>query len=256
MSEDLIDVLGFDPLDPRTHPDRIKERVEQVRKELQENLPQKGRIALELKRESTGAKIIVDDPSPESFPRSDSRRDRGVPHILIDDPAKIEFSNLKTVRRAIRMQTAEFGFIPRVGMRGLEEGVDFEFVAIGAGKNSRTEVWVNEVCLLRLHIVTPAMIKTELDFEESLRQESAIAAKEHASSMDNSLEIGVAHRLNQVTQHLPIVEDDAWFRARGLYVPSKQELEAQQRQADLNKPIRMKQRLDKILQRCLKRHTT
>jgi hypothetical protein len=248
MSDGVEKILGFDPFNPSTYPEEFRVAIATRIKELQQqNLPL-GRIALGLQKHIQLVEPIkLEYLSDRDFPQSQARRDRNAPHIHLNEERKMGFSSPSNLRRAIRNQTEDYGFIPKSGFRGLEECVDFEFVSIGNGKSAKTEIWVSTLAFIRLQVVTPSMIGAKVAFLDDIKSEASRILREFEVKSTQIVERQVQGRCDRISQHERKREDNDWFASRGLSVPTDEELRLQQVRADQNKILRMKQRFAKIM---------
>jgi len=252
MSDEVTKILGFDLFNPSTYPEKFRVEIATRIKELQQqNLPL-GRIALGLQKhiqQKLVEPIKLEYLSVNDFPQSQARRDRNAPHIHLNSAKKLGFSSSSNLRRAIRNQTEDYGFIPKSGFRGLIECVDFEFVSIGNGKSAKTEIWVGTLAFIRLQVVTPSMIKGQQAIAEIVTTESQAVNQEFGISTTQIIERQVQERCDRISQHERKREDNDWFASRGLSFPTDEELRLQQVRADQNKILRMKQRFAKMMRR-------
>ena len=250
MSDGVEKILGFDPFNPSTYPEEFRVAIATRIKELQQQDLPLGRIALGLQKHIQLVEPIkLEYLSDRDFPQSQARRDRNAPHIHLNEERKMGFSSPSNLRRAIRNQTEDYGFIPKSGFRGLEECVDFEFVSIGNGKSAKTEIWVSTLAFIRLAAITPSMIKGQQAIAEIVTTESQAVNQEFGISTTQIIERQVQERCDRISQHERKREDNDWFASRGLSFPTDEELRLQQVRADQNKILRMKQRFAKMMRR-------
>ena len=252
MSDEVTKILGFDLFNPSTYPEKFRVAIATRIKEIDpQDLPL-GRIALGLQKhiqQKLVEPIKLEYLSVNDFPQSQARRDRNAPHIHLNSAKKLGFSSSSNLRRAIRNQTEDYGFIPKSGFRGLEECVDFEFVSIGNGKAAQTEIWVSTLAFIRLQVVTPSMIGAKVAFLDDIKSEASRILREFEVKSTQIVERQVQGRCDRVSQHERKREDNDWFASRGLSFPTDEELRLQQVRADQNKILRMKQRFAKMMRR-------
>lgn len=271
----LNDCLGYDVFDKSTHPQSLIKCLEAFKQnpELRTvyKIGETYRVC-----PITGDRLKI--TTTDDFPNCTHRKEQGRPYILIDDHRFFGFSRTADLRRAILSQTKEAGFVPKGYFACLIQGRDFDFVE--KGRNGKIEVWVTPKTLARICYgkKSPFESKTGLtrDQEFELKQKAEYDAYKEVVEFRAYLSIerfrqgiidilGFCPGFNNQNSFWTLEREikagkpacpwhydraervEADFKRWGIPIPTPDEIAQFKAKIKANKPIRMKQRLAKIL---------
>lgn len=273
LSPEVILLLGYDP-SKGDYPENFHLGLELLKTNSEESLSIQEMLG------QTNSLSKLPTVSVDDFITSDHRKNQGRPYLLVNKQNAIltGFSYFKSFKRAIALQTIDCGFIPKPGFRPLEPGIDFEV------KNGDPNLWVMPLVLTRVAWAKKSVF--ESDSGMTRRQVSAIKlASAIAFQVENINYFYYCHnekvreRIVAVLGYSPgfnapnpfwneeretrrgvaRISDTndrqarvtAWFKERGLYIPSDEEIAAAREKMKANKVIRNQQRFAKIMKRVL-----
>lgn len=236
------------------------------------------KLADEIEAKGDGRIPLKVLPVPEHFEQVEWRQKAGRAYILIDDSTKVGFSRPDSLKRAIATQTIEYGYIPRFGFAGLVEGVDFEYVKKGI--KTKEEIFMGDKAFCRVVYGSPSLWAAPDGFTTQEKLESRLkkgleefienchqAYYEHIEDLRirTYQVLGFSPTTNglwtierEIRAGKPLLptrtkkEQVEWEMSQGgynldLYLKTPEEIAANKLAIANNKPIRMRQRVIKIV---------